>query len=339
MAINSPAGEYNITASAIVFSNGGSMGMMLKELIRSYGIKLTQMVDSVEQLVAAIRLGEADLAVIDDSVELPSMVILRRLMGDPVAFLTPKLVFLGEPHAQTEREIFSKLSGVEFLTKPLTPVKFHPVMRNLSKVIRNEPWTHLRTISKLFIAGQADVATKALSKLTASPVVGDMAVQALAIFLVKSGDLKAAERLLLGLMRKNPTNATTLLLMIDLYYQAAMPKLGTRIASGLHAANISSILPIMELAQGHALAGNLEELEQALLKLLATGSMPDVTKLQLFRLLMAEGRVDEATRHAPGSKAKEYLEAVEKVWAEPSDASSLEGFMGSQGAPFAPGAR
>lgn len=314
----SPNANAAVPAKAVVFSLGGSIAMLLKELIRSYGIKITSVVDNFDEMMRQLQTGEAECVVIDDAVEMPSLIVLRRMYRDPIAVLAPKLVFLGEPHPITEKDIITRLSGVPTIGKPLTPVKFHPVMRSMVAQIRNEPYTTLRAVSRALIEGRGEMASKVLTKLLPTPAIGDWAGHALVAYLMNVGDIKSAEKLLLALVKRNPRSAITLFQLIDLYYSAAMPKHGLRVASGLKQACPTSIAVLPDLINGYMLQQDFVAAGKFLHELHTAGSMIPVARDYLFRILTADGRVEEAARYLVHAREREEVPAlIDKAWADP----------------------
>lgn len=297
--------------AAIVVSDSPNVHMLLRELLRSYNWTVTESTPSVEHAVSMVRLGQAYLVILDDTVQVPSSRHLRFLLSDPLATCTPVLSFLLDVH-KSEIEALSKMGRPELVEKPLTPSKFVPGFINLVRTWEKEPFVSLRRANYHFVVGNEAQGLRGLARVAEAAATQPFAAQALALHLRRLGRIKQAETVLLAALKRSPRELGTIMALAHLYMHAAMPKMAHRLLLSARSSFGQSHAVIPDLVQAAIMLGAIDDAIQSMNLLIKSGQADDETLLHLTRLLLAEGRDLEAERLLVNHRA--IFKKIQAAW-------------------------
>lgn len=281
--------------TAVVISDSPNMHMLLRELLRPYSWTVSESTSSSKIATNLVKMGAANLIIIDDSLKSPAYLNARYLMADPVTLCTPKLSFLLSAR-DTEEQAILKMGVSSVVFKPLTPAKFVPGFAALIRNWEKEPYVSLRRTNYLYLRGEETKAVMALARLMQVPEVHSICAQAIAMYLRRSQKLKEAEKVLLTSLKRSPRELGTILALADLYLHAAMPKLAHKLLLGARTAFSQSMAMVPDLVQSALMLGQLDDAIQSLNLVLKRGDIDEMTLSFLGRLIYAEGREGEAER-------------------------------------------
>ena len=281
--------------TAVVISDSPNMHMLLRELLRPYSWTVSESTSSSKTATNLVRMGAANLIIIDDSLKSPAYLNARYLMADPVTLCTPKLSFLLSAR-DSEEQAMLKMGIASVVFKPLTPAKFVPGFAALLRAWEKEPYLSLRRTNYLYLRGEETKAVMALARLMQVPEVHSTCAQAIALHLRRSLKLKEAEKVLLTSLKRSPRELGTILALADLYLHAAMPKLAHKLLLGARTAFSQSMAMVPDLVQSALMLGQLDDAINSLNLVLKRGDIDEMTLSFLGRLMYAEGREGEAER-------------------------------------------
>lgn len=307
---------------ALVVSENENLHMMIRELIRAYSWRISVSTNSVQEVIDTVRTGTATLVIIDDTQELPALRTLRTLMTDTMGLLTPVLAMMVET-SKNELAPIKLMGRPEIIEKPLTPSKFIPAFVNLVRTWEKSPFADLRGAGLDFLDGNSIQGVKSLAALLENKEVYTFAAQAIALKYRAAGKLKEAESLLLTTLKRNPRNISIIFSLVDLYNEAAMPHLAKKFLNVARNSYIQSSCMVPDMVQTAILLGHLDEAIHLLMSLFHKGALDTRTIAFLARLLLAEGRDQEAERIL--SENRSLFKRMCQVWqlAEASPTSQV----------------
>jgi len=244
---------------------------------------------------------------------------VRYLLSDPIAVCTPILAFLLEAH-KNEAPALSKMGRPQLVDKPLTPSKFVPAFTQLVHTWEREPYLTLRRANYEFLAGNDSRGVRTLARLATDEALQHLCAQAVALHLRRLGKTKEAETVLLGSLKRSPRELGTMFALVDLYLHAAMPNMAHQLLLSARGAFGQAIAPVPDLVQTEILMGRLSDAVQSLSILHKAGYAEEETAIFLARLLIAEGREQEAERVMNGNK--NVFKQIIAAWLRTESSSS-----------------
>ena len=238
-----------------------------------------------------MRSGIVSLVIIDDSVMRPSSFHVRQFITDPQMLCTPMLAFI-QPDRSVDAVALRK-TECEVVTKPITPATFHTNFSELVRRWESPAHTALRKISYLHSKLTDAQLLPTLTKLMAAQEVQHLCAQYIAIKLRQEYKFKEAEQILLGAIRKAPRQMSTVLALVDLYFQAGTPMIAYQVLKSTQNTNGASRMIVPDLAQASIMLGRIEEAIEIIQQITKTEN-PDPLSIDfLGRLLYAAGRDHE----------------------------------------------
>lgn len=265
--------------------------MMYSQLTQKLHWKVTETTNSPAHAIKQVRNGSVNLVIIDDSVAKPSSYYVRHLLTDPQMLCTPILTFaLADRSADAAAML---RMGCEVVTKPITPAIFQPKLRELIRRWESPGHTTLRKLSYLQSKLTDAQLLLALTKLMAEQDIQHLCAQYIAIKLRQENKFKEAEQILLSAIKKAPRQLSTVMALVDLYFQAGSPKIAFQILASTRTTNGASRMVASDLAQAAIMLGRIDDAIETLLQITKTET-PDPLSIDfLSRLLYAVGRDNE----------------------------------------------
>jgi DNA-binding response OmpR family regulator len=280
---------------AIVVSENENFHMMVRQLLRTYNWTTSVSTNSVRDAIDSVRIGKVSLVILDDTRELPAIRTLRAMMADTVCLLTPVLAIISEA-CTSEISMIQMMGRPGIIQKPFTPSKFVPVFSQLVKTWEKPPFLNLRSAADDFIQGNTVQGIKKLGALLDNKEVLSFSAQVIALRYRAAGKLKEAEAILLKTLKLNPRNISIILSLVDLYNEAAMPHLARKFLNVAQNSYTQATSLIPDMVQTDLMMGNLEEAIFLLMPLFNRNALDIRSVNFLARLLLAEGREQEAER-------------------------------------------
>ena len=239
-----------------------------------------------------VRSGVVSLVIIDDSVMKPSSFYVRQFITDPQMICTPMLAF-SLADRNIDAAALMKL-GCDVVTKPITPATFLPKFNELIRRWESPPHTTLRKLSYLHTKVADEQLLPTLTKLMAEQEIQHLCAQYIAIKLRRQNRFKEAEQILLGAIKRAPKQLSTVLALVDLYFQAGSPKIAYQVLTSARNAHGATRVVVPDLAQAAIMLGRIDEAIDTLQQITKTEN-PDPLSIDfLSRLLYAAGRDNEA---------------------------------------------
>ncbi|MCX6105814.1 MAG: hypothetical protein NTY08_08305 [Proteobacteria bacterium] len=281
-----------LTQSAIVISEVDSVHMMYSQLTQKAHWKVVETTNSPVHAMQQVRNGVVNLVLIDDSVMKPSSFYVRQFITDPQMLCTPMLAF-SLADRSIDAAALMKL-GCEVVTKPITPATFWPKFNELIRRWESPTHTTLRKLSYLHTKVADEQLLPTLTKLMAEQEVQHLCAQYIAIKLRRQNRFKEAEQILLSAIKKAPKQLSTVLALVDLYFQAGAPKIAYQVLTSARNTNGATRVVVPDLAQAAIMLGRIDEAIDILHQITKTEN-PDPLSIDfLSRLLYAAGRDNEA---------------------------------------------
>lgn len=278
---------------AVIVSDAPNIHMLIKELIRSSGWLVEESTASIERATMLIKHGRASILIADDTPTLPASKVIRHMLQDPITILTPTISFLLENN-KPEAAALQKLISLQLVDKPLTPSKFMPAFINLIRRWEQEPYFHLRRVAHLLTNSNDLSGIKLLLKINESPAVQHICAQTLGQILRRQGKIKEAENLLLTSLKRAPRELGTILCLADLYMKCAMPKMAHRLLLSTRSNFGNSLITLPDLIHAALLMNKVDDAIDSLFILQRANYCEEETNTYLARLLISEGRINEA---------------------------------------------
>ncbi len=246
-----------LTKSVVVFCDNNSSTKQLGDLLRSFNWNIGAIVNTFEEALNIIRQGKASILIAEESQETPFFITQRQLIGDEIGALTPLLGIVSS-NRKSDRDLLLRIGAPDLMMKPLTPATFVPGFSNVLRKWESKLFTAVRSCQFRLIRGQRDEALKMLTKLTTFPVVQNLASNALAMDLLKSGKPKECERFLLNAINNRPGNMTLLILLGQLYLTYASPRLALNIFTKAQVAFKQTPILLPDIIQAHLMLNNFD---------------------------------------------------------------------------------
>ena len=278
---------------AVIVSDAPNIHMLIKELIRSSGWLVEDSTSSIERAMMLIKQGRASILIADDTATLPASKVIRHMLQDPITILTPTISFILENN-KNEAPALQKLLTLQLVDKPLTPSKFMPAFTNLIRRWEQEPFLHLRRAAHLLTNSNDLSGIKLLLKINESPVAQHICAQTLSQILRRQGKIKEAENLLLTSLKRAPRELGTILCLADLYMKCAMPKMAHRLLLSTRSNFGNSLITLPDLIHAALLMNKIDDAINSLFTLQRASYCKEETNTFLARLLISEGRINEA---------------------------------------------
>jgi len=278
---------------AVIVSDAPNIHMLIKELIRSSGWMVEESTASIERAIMIIKQGRASILIADDTPTLPASKVIRHMLQDPITILTPTISFLLENN-KPDTSALQRLLTLQLVDKPLTPSKFMPAFINLVRRWEQEPFLHLRRVAHLLCNSNDLSGVKLLLKINENPVAQHICAQTLSQILRKQGKIKEAENLLLTSLKRAPRELGTILCLADLYMRCAMPKMAHRLLLSTRSTFGNSLITIPDLIHSALLMNKVDDAIESLFILQRANYCEEETNTYLARLLISEGRINEA---------------------------------------------
>lgn len=303
--------------SAVVLSHSLNIQMLLKELLRTYGWSISVCTSSFATATASVEKGQATIIIVDDTVELPSVIACRRFLGKAVTASTPILSFLMDSN-KLEQDTLARIGIPMMVPKPLTPSKFVPGFLTLLRKWDTPGLRAMRGASYQITAGNIEHAIRIFGKLCQDPTTEGIAAIPLSLCFRQIGKLKAAETTLISALKKQPKNLGLMLSLGDLYMHSCMPQLAHRLFAGAHVAYPRSLCMLPDLVQSALAIGGYEEARTHLHHMIRAEFLAEECVGHLSRVLLADGREFEAETLLQDRKG--YFRKFQRAWEE-ADAS------------------
>jgi tetratricopeptide (TPR) repeat protein len=266
--------------------------MMYSQLTQKAHWKVIETTNSPARVMQQVRTGVVNLVIIDDSVMKPSSFHVRQFITDPQMLCTPMLTF-SLADRTTDAAALMKM-GCEVVTKPITPATFWPKFNELIRRWESPAHTTLRKLSYLHSKVTDAQLLQTLTKLMAEQDIQHLCAQYIAIKLRREHKFKEAEQILLSAIKKAPKQLSTILALVDVYFQAGAPKIAYQILTTARNTNGESRMVVPDLAQAAIMLGRIDEAIDILQKI-TKNENPDPLSIDfLSRLLYAAGRDNEA---------------------------------------------
>ncbi len=266
--------------------------MLLRELLRNYNWMVIETTDSVDNCLAHMRRGQAQLVIVDDTSELPASATIRQLLMDPLALLTPMLAFTTEQHS-LEVPCLRTLGMPKLVSKPLTPDKFLPGFNKLIEIWSGGFCAEIRLAASQLVKANEETGLRILTKLNDIRDAQPLVSPSLAKYYYRSGNVKTAEKVLLVAMKNAPRNMGLILALSDFYLHCAMPDVAFRLLSGARSVYGNAIALLPDLIQACLMSGRISEAIGYMRDLQARGYMQSTMNEYISKCLYAEGREAE----------------------------------------------
>jgi DNA-binding response OmpR family regulator len=279
---------------------------MYSQLTQKAHWKVIETTNSPAHAMQQVRSGVVSLVIIDDSVMKPSCFYVRQFITDPQMICTPMLAF-SLADRNIDAAALMKL-GCDVVTKPITPATFLPKFNELIRRWESPPHTTLRKLSYLHTKVADEQLLPTLTKLMAEQEIQHLCAQYIAIKLRRQNRFKEAEQILLGAIKRAPKQLSTVLALVDLYFQAGSPKIAYQVLTSARNAHGATRVVVPDLAQAAIMLGRIDEAIDTLQQITKTEN-PDPLSIDfLSRLLYAAGRDNEAEQllHRIGKSFKKF---------------------------------
>jgi len=245
-------------SAVIITKASGNFGMLVKELLRNFHWTVAEITPSPATALTKIKQAQANLVIIDDSVEQPSSYVLRSLFSSPYGPVTPILAFFNENN-KTEYNILRGIGKTVLTPKPLTPGKFQVSFEQLIKQWSEGYFLALREVLTHITESNEKHAIETLQKLNQYSGAQALVSPCLAMLLVKREQLKEAEKLLLRDLKQRPRDLGVIIPLIDIYLEHAMPELAYRILKSVQDAFNDSLAFTPDIIQAMIQSDRIQE--------------------------------------------------------------------------------
>jgi CheY-like chemotaxis protein len=312
--------NVSFVGQVIIFSRAeGSSAMMMRDLVRNAGGKFVEQTPSTQRLLEAIRRREADMILLDDDPKAPVGYVLRRLLRDPIALLTPTMALCSGNDPKEETAI-ERIGRPRVLTKPVTAERFKPVYRALVALWNTQHYRSIRQATGHILDKNLESGLRLLVHLNNQIQLQPLVAPALAGFYVSAQKPPTAEKVLLAALKSFPRDLGIILALSDLYLRFAMPENARKLLVSAKASfgNSPAIAP--DLIRSYVA---LDQLGGAIIvagELWAKNVLTDVLSPIFAKLLFAEGRIAEIGRYC---KDKDLIETLTNAWNGPSKGEEL----------------
>lgn len=271
--------------SVVVLTESKNIALHLRQLLATYNWTILLASPKPLAAVGPLMNGEASMLIVDDYASAPAILHLRQLMRQPFFFSTPIIVLLSEDHAR-ERGIISKMADICIVDKPLSPGSFLPQFWKQVRRWETAPLSDLRQSLKSYHDDPSD--TKHLVQqwhgLLSKPVAGTFAVSTLASILLQAGDLMTAEKLLLQSIKAKTANLGTVLMLVDMYLDHAMPVMARKLL--MYSERLSTGLSLVpDMIQTDLMLGEWDWAAKRLNLLISQGFLVDYSQRILNRII------------------------------------------------------
>lgn len=290
------------------------MQQMLRHLLFSVGWHIEKVSESTDDCFEAIATQKACVTIIDDSLDLPATVSIRKMFSRPISFCYPIVCFLMDKHAE-EFPLLSSFGFIEVIKKPIVPTTFTQAFNRMLKRWETQSYFALRLGGYKFINTKSTPSRiDVMARLSQLPEIKRIPVLVLAHELAASGFPLKAESLLLDFIKQNPSDAPSIIALADLYLRWCMPYMAHRFFSSITKKHQNSLCLYPDLIQAHCMLNQIQEA----LELLQTAYKKDYYLAEILpfylRLLFADGRESEANEI--GKHQKGLYKKVQSAWEE-----------------------
>lgn len=278
--------------AVIVSEPGQNVALLSKEILKSLGVADAVVNNSPHEATQLISRGEASLILIDDTQARPAPILLRQLLRNPLAPITPTIVLLSEQYKH-EAAAISTLGRPMIIHKPLTPGRFSPGFKTLMNVWSKGTFAEVKKAAQLISHGHMEPGMQILTELTRNQKAQPVIAPTISVLLRQSNNLQVAEKILLAALKSAPRDLGLILSLSDLYMHAAMPFTSLRLMKGVEAAYGNTMTSYMDRLQAYQMLGDLDSGIDLLQSMLSKELFVEETREHLLRLLFSQGNVSE----------------------------------------------
>ena len=315
--------SWTSQSAILVSEDGGNLGMMLREMIRSYNWKLIEQTDSLATAFDKIATGSIQMMIVNESEQVPAAWVLKKQLQHKTAMLTPSLFLCTTMNTGHDTAALDKILATESVVKPLSPERFLPAFTKVLNKWSVGPLDEIRNIAAQLAMKNDRTALTQLARMAQDPAAAAIAGPCLAVFLMENGDLKAAEKVLLGALKLSPKNLGIILSLSGFYLKTAMPGLALRILTEARNFFHNPRVLYTDLIVTHLMLNQVRETVPILIDMMKREYMPELAKSYLARVFFTEGMKYEFEEMMKGQNAN-FLKFT-RAWSRERDDASLAG--------------
>ncbi len=277
-----------IQSALVIAEPKKNIALLTTEILKSLSCPSVSVTFNLEQAFDLIESGSIDIIIIDDVAERPSSITLRQLVKSPVSCMTPVLI-LQSPQNRYESDAIATLGRPLVAHKPLTPARLASGFNTLNGNWQKPVFQEIIQTRRLCVDGQIDDAIKLMIGLTKNNKVQPILLPATSYYLAKSGNIAAAEKLLLSALKNAPRDLGLILALSSLYLENGMPNMSLRLLKGIEATYHSTSVAYLDMIQAWQMLGRLDQVLAILENMDQNKVYPELVTDYLSRCYFSEG--------------------------------------------------
>ncbi|MBP6217922.1 MAG: hypothetical protein KA436_04995 [Oligoflexales bacterium] len=307
-----PAKKEWSNKTCVIFGNSASTLSSLQQVSLPQDWRVTKICTSVESLLLEARKQSFSFIIVDDTLELPVLALVRKLLLQPVLLSFPIICFLME-HRAYEKDVLVGLTYMDVVPKPFRPVIFVKAFQNLITKWETPPFYALRLgMAQYLKMDKVQSRIEILVKLTQLEDIKKVAIPCLAYELYSSSFPHKAEELLLEAVQRYPQHLASTVFLGDLYMRWAMPLVANRFFLSLSRRFPKSLFLYPDCIQALYLMNRFEAALELLQIAFKKGYfLAEIIPVYLH-CLFAENKHLEAERI--GASAKSIFKKIAESW-------------------------